>query len=214
MIYIEDDFYPKPDQVREQALKEFFYPGRKGSRRMFPGVRTRGKITNENFIYVKNRLEKIIGKRIIDFPFNNSNTAFTLGKKEKVSLVNWVHHDCSQITEKLKNSLDGEAWASICYLSPNAKVTHGTGLFMSDKTGKIYKNEEHSYAIGGGFKDFWEYGKAPEGEDFKLHSYISNIYNRLVIYPADYWHAPFNAGWGHDKETGRLVQVCFFVTER
>ena len=22
-------------------------------------------------------------------------------------------------------------------LSPNAKVTHGTGLFMSDKTGKI-----------------------------------------------------------------------------
>ena len=33
------------------------------------------------------------------------------------------------------------------------------------------------------------------------------------MYPANYWHAPFNAGWGHDKETGRLVQVCFFVTE-
>ena len=26
MIYIVDDFYPNPDQVREQALKEFFYP--------------------------------------------------------------------------------------------------------------------------------------------------------------------------------------------
>ena len=51
---------------------------------MFPGVRTKGKITNENFIYVKNRLEKIINRKIIiDFPFNNSNTAFTLGLRNK-----------------------------------------------------------------------------------------------------------------------------------
>ena len=214
MIYIVDDFYPNPDEIREQALKEFFYPGHKGAKRVYPGVRTKGRITKENFLYVKNRLETIIGKKMIDFPPDNSNTAFTLGVKTEKTLVNWVHHDCSNHTERLKDKFDGHAWASVCYLSPNAPVTHGTGLFMSDKTGKIYKNDEHSYALGTGFKDFWEYGKAPEGEDFKLHSYISNIYNRLIVYPATYWHAPFNAGWGHDKKTGSLVQVCFFVTER
>ena len=84
MIFIVDDFYPNPDQVREQALKSSSTQVEKEVRkRMFPGDRTKGKITNENFIYVKNRLEKIIGKTIIDFPFNNSNTAFTLGKKPK-----------------------------------------------------------------------------------------------------------------------------------
>ena len=46
-----------------------------------------------------------------------------------------------------------------------------------------------------------------------LHTYVTNIYNRLIMYPATYWHAPFNAGWGHDKKSGRLVQVCFFTTE-
>ena len=50
---------------------------------MFPGNRTKGNNSNENFIYVKNRLETIIGKRIVDFPFNNSNTAFTLGRKKQ-----------------------------------------------------------------------------------------------------------------------------------
>ena len=35
MIYIVDDFYPNPDEVREQALKEFFYPGRKVRRQCF-----------------------------------------------------------------------------------------------------------------------------------------------------------------------------------
>ena len=57
MIYIVDDFYPNPDEVREQALKQFFYPGRKGTKTMFPGDRTLGRITLENFLYVKNRLE-------------------------------------------------------------------------------------------------------------------------------------------------------------
>ena len=213
MIYIVDDFYPNPDKVREKALKEFFYPGRKGTKTMFPGDRTLGRITLENFLYVKNRLETIIGKRMIHFPRDNSNTAFTLGKETKHSLLNWVHHDCAHLTEAITKEFDGNAWASVCYLSPDAPATHGTALFMSEKSGKIYKTDDHSYGLSS-FKDFWEYGNAPEGEDFQMHSYISNMYNRLIIYPADYWHAPFNAGWGHDKETGRLVQVCFFVTER
>ena len=52
-----------------------------------------------------------------------------------------------------------------------------------------------------------------DDSEFEMHTYVGNIYNRLVMYPATYWHAPFNAGWGHDKKSGRLVQVCFFTTE-
>ena len=40
MIVIQDNFYPKPDEIREKALKEFFFPGVKGRKIMFPGQRT------------------------------------------------------------------------------------------------------------------------------------------------------------------------------
>ena len=209
MIYIVDDFYPNPDKVREKALKEFFYPGRKGTKTMFPGDRTLGRITLENFLYVKNRLETIIGKRMIHFPRDNSNTAFTLGKETKHSLLNWVHHDCAHLTEAITKEFDGKAWASVCYLSPNAKADHGTGLFRAKNTNEVFKTKEMKIAPQSGFKEFWK----PDGI-FDLHTYAANIYNRLIMYPANYWHAPFNAGWGHDKESGRLVQVCFFTTEK
>ena len=208
MIYIVDDFYPNPDKVREKALKEFFYPGRKGTKTMFPGDRTLGRITLENFLYVKNRLETIIGKRMIHFPRDNSNTAFTLGKETKHSLLNWVHHDCAHLTEAITKEFDGKAWASVCYLSPNAKANHGTALFRAKNNNSVFKTKEMKIAPQSGFKEFWK----PDGI-FDLHTYAANIYNRLIMYPANYWHAPFNAGWGHDKKSGRLVQVCFFTTE-
>ena len=149
---------------------------------------------------------------------HSSNTAFTLGLKpeNEESLKNWVHHDCAQHTEQKQTELNSRGWASVCYLSPDAKADHGTALFKSNKTGKVYKTEDHRYAIGGGFKDFWnpQQKHVLPDERFTLHSYVANVYNRLIMYPADYWHAPFNAGWGHDKETGRLVQVCFFNVDK
>ena len=35
MIHIIDDFYPNPDEVREQALEMFYYPGVRGDRVFF-----------------------------------------------------------------------------------------------------------------------------------------------------------------------------------
>ena len=51
-------------------------------------------------------------------------------------------------------------------------------------------------------------------KDWELHTYVGNIFNRCAVYPAHYWHAPFNAGFGYDKKTGRLVQVFFFNSEK
>ena len=59
MIVVQDDFYPNPKEVREKALQEFFFPGVKGKRIMFPGQRTISSFSNENFVYMKNRLSKI-----------------------------------------------------------------------------------------------------------------------------------------------------------
>jgi hypothetical protein len=209
MIVIQDNFYPNPEEIREKALNQFFFPGVKGKKVMFPGQITVSTFSNENFIYVKNRLEKILNRKIIHFPKKNSNTAFTLGLETK-NYINWVHHDVAKQTEKVTNDLDGEAWASVLYLTPNAPVTHGTGLFR-DKEKKSVERRDDLRISAESFKGFWE---QTESSTFEMHTYVGNIYNRLVVYPAAYWHAPFNAGWGHDKKTGRLVQVCFFTTEK
>tara|TARA_R100001591_G_scaffold93649_1_gene99560 strand:- start:1613 stop:2251 length:639 start_codon:yes stop_codon:yes gene_type:complete len=212
MIIIVDNFYPNPKVVRENALKQFFYPGNKGKKNLFPGKRTQ-RTNIENWLYLKNRYEQILNRKIIDFPTNNSNTAFTLGLEETnlkgQPHLNWVHHDNSQITEIKERESGGKSWASVCYLSPDAKPDHGTGLFRAKNTKSVFKTKEMKIAPQSGFKEFWK----PDGI-FDMHTYVANIYNRLILYPANYWHAPFNAGWGHDKESGRLVQVCFFTTEK
>ena len=38
--------------------------------------------------------------------------------------------------------MSGEAWASVIYLTPNAPVTHGTGLFRDTKTQSVEKTED------------------------------------------------------------------------
>ena len=212
MIIIVDNFYPNPDEVREKALKEFFFPGNKGKKNLFPGKRTSGTRV-QNWLYLKNRYEEILNRKIVDFPVNNSNTAFTLGLEETnlqgKPHLNWVHHDNSQLSEIKEKESGGTGWASVCYLSPNARADHGTGLFRAKNNNSVFKTKEMKIAPQAGFKEFWK----PDGI-FDLHTYAANIYNRLIMYPANYWHAPFNAGWGHDKESGRLVQVCFFTTEK
>ena len=208
MIVIQDNFYPNPDKIREKALKEFFFPGVKGRKIMFPGQRTISSFSNENFIYMKNRLSKILNRKIIWFPKKNSNTAFTLGLETKNN-QNWVHHDHANYSQEVTDKMNGEPWASVLYLTPNAPVTHGTGLFRDKETSNVERTESLTITKNG-FRGFWE---EQDDSEFEMHTYVGNIYNRLVMYPATYWHAPFNAGWGHDKKSGRLVQVCFFTTE-
>ena len=208
-IHIVDNFYPNPDEVRENALKMYFYPGRRGKKMHFPGDRTVGTFSSENRLFLKNKLEKTIGARIIEFPAKNSNGAFTLGLKKENEFLNWIHHDqAGKFESDLKKS-GGRAWACIVYLQPKALIGTGTGLFRSKKTGLVTKSDDLKIDTNAGFKGEWKAGNP----NWELHTYVGNVYNRCVIYPANYWHAPMNASFGHNKDTGRLVQVGFFTTE-
>ena len=212
MIVIEDNFYPNPDEVRELALSEFFYAGSQGTNTYFPGKRTVGSFSNDNRLFVKNRLQGILTKKIIDFPRWNSNCAFTLGLEKQLGkpLQNWVHQDEGDVFEQRTNALGGMSWAAVIYLQPKASVKKGTGMFRHLETMTLGKTEGVKGKIrNAGFKESWE-----ENGDWEMHTYIGNVYNRAVVYPATMWHAPFDAGFGHNKKSGRLVQVCFFITEK
>jgi len=207
VITIKDDFYSNPDEVRKKALQLFYTPGIKEMNTHFPGRRSLSSYSQENFIYCRNQWERMLNTKMQYFPRKNSNTAFTLSY-DKDTGSNWVHHDCSGYLEHTTNSVGGKAYAAVIYLSPNADVKKGTGLFRSKRTGKIHKSDDLSKGVNG-FKQMWE-----EDENWELHTYVGNVYNRCVLYPAEYWHAPFCSGFGHDKKTGRLVQVGFFTVNK
>ena len=218
MIHILDDFYPNPMEVREEALKLFYYPGGKGTTNNFPGKRTVGTFSEENRLYCRNRLEKVIGSKLVDFPAMNSNCGFTLGMEtdrryKKGKTLNWIHNDIMPSTVKSNTEHGSTGWAAIVYMQPAADVSTGTGLFRNKRTDKIYATE--GKMKGNENAAFFGEWKAKEGDkDWELHTYVGNIFNRCAVYPAHYWHAPFNAGFGYDKKTGRLVQVFFFNSEK
>lgn len=220
MIHILDDFYSNPLKVREEALKLFYYPGGKGNTNNFPGKRTIGTFSEENRLYCRNRLERLIGAPIVEFPVMNSNCGFTLGietdrRYDKGKTLNWIHNDIMPSTVKANKEYGSTGWAAVVYMQPNAEVTTGTGLFRNKHSGKIYAGENYPKKGNSSTASFFgEWKSKGDHDEWELHTYVGNVFNRCVVYPAHYWHAPFNAGFGYDKETGRLVQVFFFNSEK
>mgnify|MGYP006891309455 FL=1 len=54
--------------------------------------------------------------------------------------------------------------------------------------------------------DYQDYTK------WELVDTVGNVYNRLVLYRGDIFHASLDY-FGHDNESGRLFQTFFFSTE-
>ena len=208
MIVIEDDFYPNPDEVRGKALEMFFHPGMKGNKALFAGRRTRGSFSAQNRLYCKNRIEKLINRKIITFPVESSNSAFTLGLASE-PWANWIHHDSGDHEAERNEEINGVMFAAVCYLTPNPPPGHGTGLFRHKDTQSNWVVPDIKLNLKPTFKNEWK-----GDSEYYLHTYSDNLYNRIIIYPAKYWHAPFDAGFGHDRDTGRLIQVFFFHAER
>lgn len=71
-------------------------------------------------------------------------------------------------------------WAGILYLTPNAPLEAGTGIYKGDLT--------NSELVNG----------------------IGNVYNRIILYPGEMLHRSIVSGFGSNKETGRLTQTFFF----
>jgi hypothetical protein len=78
---------------------------------------------------------------------------------------------------------DETIWAAVLYLTPNAPYSAGTGIYEDGPS------------------------------NYDLVTAIGNVYNRLVVYRGTLFHRSMQAGFGKDKETGRLTQVFFFNTE-
>jgi hypothetical protein len=189
--YIIDNFYSDADEVREFALKQDF-----SVRGNYPGPRTKSFI-NES---VKETIEDVVKPFYGNVKYWGDEEytgayQFTTSRDRS-----WIHAD--QQTK----------WAGVCYLTPNAPLSAGTGLFRHKDTGLTMapKNKDGSYN-----DELLSqiYNEAQDMTKWELVDNLANVYNRLVLYRGDHFHMSMDY-FGQDRYDGRLFQTFFFNTER
>ena len=192
---IVDDFYKNPDEVRMFALaQEFSQHGN------YPGQRTKSFLSDG----LKKRLRDILypfaGEITYwgsDDPENNYTGSFQYTVAEDRS---WIHADSHT------------DWAAVLYLTPDAPLSSGTGIFRHKETGWMHYDYKRENEVG--YKE-----SAPPGSDmqdytkWEMVDRIGNVFNRLIMYRADNYHVSLDY-FGKNMYDGRLFQVFFFNTER
>ena len=185
-----DNFYANPMEVREFALKQEFKV-----RGNYPGQRTISFLNDS----MKKKLRDIL------YPFAgeilNWGGEYTGSfQYTTASDRSWIHADSTT------------DWAAVCYLTPDAPLSSGTGIFRHKATGWSHYDYKRQHDE--------EYNKqAPPGHDtqdytkWEIVDRIGNVFNRLIMYRADSYHVSLDY-FGKDMYDGRLFQVFFFNTEK
>jgi len=130
-IFIVDNFYDNPDDVRNFALNNVEY---KADLRWYKGIRSVNTYRSEE---LRKTFEKIMGETI----------------------KNWDHgyNGCFQITTAEDPQVyhyDEQKWAAMIYLSPNAPLESGTRTHRSKITGLRHSEQQGIDAsFVGGFYD-------------------------------------------------------------
>lgn len=178
-VIITDDFYSNPDSVRDFALKQDF-----AVRGNFPGNRTDTFLTDDVKVTVQNIVHVAAGE-VTDWHAHPGLT----GCFEIATALNrsWIHTD------------HHNTWAGVCYLTPDAPHTGGTGLFRHKASGATMSHELAEY-------------ESQDMTKWDLVDVIGNKYNRLVMYRSDLFHTSLDY-FGSDLHNGRLFQLFFITTQ-
>jgi hypothetical protein len=178
-IIITENFYNNVDSVRSFALTQSFdITGN------YPGTRTRTFLNTG----IKDGIQRIISNvgGIITHWFEEDgfSGSFQLTTAADRS---WIHSD------------NFNTWAGVLYLTPNAPISGGTGMFRHRATGATRLSEVPD-------------GVSIESQDmtkWEMTDMVGNKYNRLVLYRSDLFHKSLDY-FGSTAEDGRLFQLFFF----
>jgi hypothetical protein len=194
---VVDNFFKDPDNVRKKALELDFSILSKapGARALCP--------PDISELVTKKLLSLLIDvdKSLVEIKINIF-FQLTTGKFEK----GWVHSDA-----------DNLFFAGVIYLTPNAPLDGGTCIYKAKNDTTCLDEMEEFQVIKNKYytenlNTYQEFRDAREKNNnlFYKTLEISNVYNRLVMYPANEFHSE-NKLFGTTKDDARLTLV-FFVS--
>lgn len=195
-IIIVENFYSNPDAVRALAIQSNY---KSAAKLNYPGYESQKKF---NSTHIKKAFEKLIGKEIEDDEGRYLFGGFRLITEETGAILK-VHAD---------TIID---WAGLVFLTPNAPLDAGLGIFKHKETGLISPpSDEEARELG--FEDANEFEKKVVRRDmadfskWELVSYVGPVYNRLVLFRgSQLYHAPLK-GFGTDPSNCRITHNFFF----
>ena len=189
-LIIVDNFYNNVDQVRQFALQQDFNVD--GN---YPGHRTKSFMNQS----VADYISSIVGAEM-DWDSENFEESYS-GAFQYTTQNDrtWIHAD------------GWNTWAGVCYLTPNAPVSGGTGIFRHKETGlsttpRLEDGSRNEELLDKIYEDARDYTK------WDQTAMVGNVYNRLVLYKGDLFHASLDY-FGKNLHDGRLFQTFFFNTK-
>lgn len=196
-LVVIDDFYSNPDSIRKYALEQDYTisedlqgVGEKRTIRRLPGKRSQPYLPD----IVKQKISEIL------YPF--------AGK-----ILKW-HNQCGTFNicdayDQSRIHVDRDSdnskkivWSGICFLTPNAPVESGTGIFRNKYSGERYCLE--SFHGPKAQHDFTQW---------EIIDRIGNIYNRMMLFRSDNYHSSLSY-FGTNDDNSRLFQVFFMTMEK
>jgi hypothetical protein len=161
----------------------------------YPGIRTVPFLSDSVFNIIQSVIQ-VAGGKILNWDDSEYTGAFQYTISRDRS---WIHAD------------ETTMWAGVCYLTPNAPISAGTGLFRHKETGleSAPKNIDGSYD-----KELMKlvYRDSQDMTKWEMTDRVANKFNRLVLYRGDLFHMSLDY-FGQDKYDGRLFQTFFFNSE-
>ena len=179
-LWIVDDFYENPYDVREFALQQEF----EENLDYYKGSRSRNQYIIPG---TKEAFEKIIGRKITNW----TETHGMCGRFQYCTAEDSLVYHC-----------DGQTLAGMVYLTPDAPFSCGTSLFAHKRTGLRNENDFGDVNV------FGETGYYDRTK-FELVDTAGNVFNRLVIFDAKCIHSA-NEYFGTDITNSRLFHLFFF----
>lgn len=183
-IFVIDNFYPDPFEMRTIALSSTFEV--KGN---YPGLRTKPFQPSG----IKEKIEGIVGHKITYWPAETDekgyNGAFQLAVA--TDRVSWIHRDRTH-------------YSLVVYLSPNAPADSGTIIYRH-KSGIIKNN-------GSDVLEKMLLADKQNLDMWNTEHVVTNRFNRAIIFKGAMSHMNGMGGvyFGDSLETGRLTQTFFF----
>jgi hypothetical protein len=182
---IIDQFYNDVDDVREFALNQEF-----AVRGNFPGQRTVSFLNDSTKNVIQNMIRPFAGEVTWWGGDYSGSYQYTVAHDRS-----WIHSDYTT------------NWAGVCYLTPDAPLSSGTGLYRLKETGmRSWNNREHTDEEN---RDALHNKYSQDYTKWELVDRIGNVYNRLILYRGDLFHVSMDY-FGSSKYDGRLFQLFFF----
>jgi hypothetical protein len=176
-IWVADNFYSDPYAVRTYALQQEY----EVTSEFYKGKRT----VEQHFVPgTKREIENIMGFKIREWESHGMCGRFQYCTPQDSLVYHW----------------DGQTWAGMVYLTPNAPYQCGTSFYAHENGARQESDPNSDQAFNGGFYDKTK---------FRLVDVVGNIFNRLVLFDAKQIHAA-SEYFGSTIEDSRLFHIFFF----